>query len=83
MGATLSLEVNVSGCPTPTVSWFHGDAKLFNSSRVIMESAGSWSYLKVKSLTEEDAGIIKVKAENSAGQDSAEFRVTVKSKNAF
>lgn len=79
MGGTLCLEVNVSGCPTPNVSWYHGNNKLFKSSKVIMENAGSWYYLKVWSLDKEDGGSYKVKAENSVGQDMVEFEVHIKS----
>lgn len=77
-GSTLFIEVNVSGYPRPSVHWFHENEKLLNDSRITMETAGSWVYLKVKSISEEDAGNYKVTAVNSAGSDSASFNVTVR-----
>ncbi|ESO11830.1 hypothetical protein HELRODRAFT_142940, partial [Helobdella robusta] len=71
IGGTLSLEVNISGCPKSTVSWFCGVKKLLTNSRIAMENAGNWNYLKVRCLQEEDAGLYKVHAENIAGQDTA------------
>lgn len=79
MGGTLCLEVNVIGVPKPAVTWYHEEQKLFKGSKNAMESAGSWCYLKVRDVKELDRGVYKVKAENMAGEDEAEFKVSVKS----
>ena len=79
VGGTLCLEVNVIGVPKPVVTWYHEQQKLNKGSKVAMESAGSWCYLKVRDVKEDDRGIYKVKAENMAGVDHAEFSVSVKS----
>ena len=78
VGSTIYIEVNVSGQPRPTVSWFHNDAKVEESNRVGTETADGWSSIKVKATTIDDAGTYKVTAENAAGFDSAEFKVLVK-----
>jgi len=78
VGSSIYIEVNVSGQPRPSVSWFHNDATIHESNRVSAETAEGWSSLKVKATTADDAGTYKVTAENAAGFDSAEFKVLVK-----
>ena len=78
VGSSIFIEVNIAGQPRPAVSWFHNDVKVEESNRVSTEAAEGWSSLKVKATTVDDAGTYKVTAENTAGFDSSEFRVTVK-----
>lgn|SRR6218665_1891231 len=78
VGATIAFEVNIRGYPRPNVSWFVGNTKLEDSSRVSVEVREGASSLKVRSVTGEDAGTYKVMAENALGLDTATFKVIVK-----
>ena len=40
-------QVEVTGLPKPKVKWFQGESHLTESARVSLETAGSFSYLKV------------------------------------
>ena len=79
LGGTLCLECNVIGMPKPFVTWYHEQQKLLKGSKVAIESAGSWCYLKVRDVKEDAGGTYRVKAENMVGSDQAEFTVSIKS----
>lgn len=78
IGATIAFEVTIRGYPRPAVNWFHDDIKLEGSSRISMDFKDGFSFLKVQSVTGEDAGMYKVQAENAIGLDAATFKVVVK-----
>jgi len=77
-GATLTLPVKVSGVPTPKVSWYFGDKELKSGNGTTIETKEQTSKLTIKNTSGANAGIYQVKAENPAGSDKAEFKVTMK-----
>lgn len=77
-GATMIISVDVSGVPTPKVTWKLNGNALEKSFRVTTETKEAYSTITVKNLTVEDSGTYSVIAENEAGSDSAEFAVQVK-----
>jgi len=80
-GATLTLPVKVSGVPTPKVSWYFSDKELKPGNGTTIETKEQTSKLTIKNTTGANAGTYQVKAENAAGSDKAEFKVTMKGKN--
>jgi len=77
-GATLTLSVNVTGTPTPKLSWYQGDQVLSSTNGTNIETRDNFSKLTIKGATAKNSGKIEVKAENKAGIDSAEFSIEVK-----
>ena len=80
VGATIYIEVEVTGLPAPKVAWYHGDKLLDDDARITIETNEGYSVLKVKGAVVADAGKYSVTAENQAGKDSASFEVNVKCK---
>ncbi len=76
-GATLYIEVTVSGYPRPDIHWYHDDKEMLETARVTTETIEGWSYVKVKAISADDAGSYSVKAENTAGKDTATFKIVI------
>ena len=74
-GSTLTISVNVSGTPTPKVSWLQAGEPVAAAS---VDTKDNQSTLTVKNVTAKLAGQVQVKAENKVGSDSAEFTVEIK-----
>jgi len=74
-GSTLTITVNVTGTPTPKVSWLQADEPVAAAS---IDTKDNYSTLTVKNITSKLAGQIQVTAENKVGTDSAEFTVEIK-----
>ena len=77
-GATLILTVNISGVPTPEVSWYFGEETIQTGNGTTLETTDTYSTLTIKNVGGKDSGVYSVKAENAAGSDSAEFTVVIK-----
>jgi len=77
-GSTLTLPVTVSGVPTPKVSWYFGEKELKPGNGTSIETKENTSKLTIKNTTGANAGAYQVKAENAAGSDKAEFKVSMK-----
>jgi len=77
-GAVLTLPVTVAGVPAPKVSWYFGDKELTSGNGTTIESKDKTSKLTIKNTTGASAGAYRVKAENAAGSDEAEFKVSMK-----
>ena len=82
-GSTLHIEVDISGSPRPSVTWYQGESELHETARVTIENNDGWSFIKVKGIKVSDAGTYKVSAENTAGSDSAEFTVNVQGRKSI
>ncbi|RUS90387.1 hypothetical protein EGW08_001882, partial [Elysia chlorotica] len=81
-GSTLTLRVNVSGIPVPTVSWLLEGQVLEKTDRVSIETSKDFSTITVKNATVKDSGIYTINAENVVGKAAADFEVNVKDKPA-
>ena len=73
-GSTLTITVNVTGTPTPKVSWLQAGEPVAATS---IDTKDNYSTLTVKNVSSKLAGQIQVKAENKVGTDSAEFTVEI------
>ena len=78
VGSSLYIEVDVSGQPKPKLLWFHSDTLVEETARTSIEMGHGYSFLKVKGVTLDQEGVYRVTAENTAGTDSASFRVIIK-----
>lgn len=79
-GTTLSLPVNTSGIPNPTISWFLDEEPVEKSARVTIETTETMTTLTIKNTTLDDTGLYTVEAENDVGKAVADFEVNVKDK---
>ena len=77
-GATLNIHVKITGLPTPTVAWTHGDQKIVQSNGTTIETKEGFSTLTIRGTDGENSGTYKVTATNVVDSDSAEFSVTIK-----
>jgi hypothetical protein len=77
-GATIMIPVTVTGYPTPTTKWYHGDQELRATNGITIEIAETHNTLTVKGVSAKNAGTYRVEAENKVGSDSAEFTVKIK-----
>lgn len=80
-GSTLVLKVNISGIPSPTVSWLLDDEPLQKSDRISMETNEDFSILTVKNTVLDDTGLYTICAENVVGRAEADFEISVKGKS--
>ena len=79
MGATLILTVNISGVPTPEVSWYFGEETIELGNGTTLDTIETtYSTLTIKDVGGKNSGAYSVKAKNLAGSDSAEFTVIIK-----
>ena len=76
-GTSLILPVNMSGVPTPAVTWLHNNKPVAMDTFNI-ETGARHTTLKASNSTKALAGSYKVMAENEVGSDTADFTVNVK-----
>ncbi|XP_061708256.1 obscurin isoform X3 [Cydia pomonella] len=79
-GQTLKLEVEVEGCPEPTVKWYKDGKEITTDARIKIErdTQRLENYnLTVTLVKEEDGGEYEVRAENEMGDVSSKSTVTI------
>ncbi|XP_047985115.1 obscurin isoform X1 [Leguminivora glycinivorella] len=79
-GQTLKLEVEVEGCPEPTVKWYKDGKEITTDARIKIErdTQRLENYnLTVTLVKEEDGGEYEVRAENEMGNVSSKSTVTI------
>ena len=77
-GNSIIITVNVSGSPTPQVSWYFGEETIVLGADTSIETTEESSTLTIKGATGKNSGIYRVVAENKAGSDSAEFTAQIR-----
>ncbi|XP_046554801.1 titin-like [Haliotis rubra] len=77
-GSTLVLQVNVSGIPSPKISWFLDDEPLEKSERISVDTTDDFSTLTIKNAMLDDTGMYTIAAENVVGKAEADFEINVK-----
>lgn len=76
VGSVYTCTVNITGYPTPTVTWLHNDVAL-SGALVNVDTTDNFSCLKWKDLTMESAGTLVATASNEAGSASATFNLQI------
>ena len=71
---TIQLSCNVSGRPTPSMSWTKNGEEVVSSSRVIVHG----NELVIAQAAVSDSGIYQCWAENAAGRTTLTARVLVR-----
>ncbi|XP_048095477.1 coiled-coil domain-containing protein 141 isoform X1 [Alosa alosa] len=66
-GSPVTLEVEVTGFPEPTLTWFKNGQKLTADEHVELSQKESKHALFIKSAAESDAGLYVIEATNSGG----------------
>ncbi|KAK3083483.1 hypothetical protein FSP39_023775 [Pinctada imbricata] len=79
-GSSLTIQVNISGIPSPTVKWLLDKEPIDKSSHVSIDINNDFTTLTIKNATLEDGGVYNVTAENVVGSAEAEFTIQVKDK---
>lgn len=77
-GATIVLKVNVSGIPSPSISWRLDGEALEKYDRISLETNQEYSTLTIKNAAIEDTGVYTIIAENVVGKAVADFEVNIK-----
>ena len=77
-GASITINVTITGVPTPEVRWFLDETELETGGDITIETSEGSSRITIKKASAKDAGKYVVAAENEAGEASAEFEVIVK-----
>lgn len=78
VGQSISLQVNISGIPNPTVNWTLNKIIIEKSPKISIETTDDFSMLTVKNATLDDTGAYAITAENVVGKAEAEFNVAVR-----
>lgn len=73
----LTLEVEVTGQPEPTVQWLVGNKPVPKSEKYVVESKEDTHRLTIKGAGPGDTGSYVVKAENPAGTNTRTFNVDI------
>lgn len=76
VGTRYNIDIDVSGIPSPTVTWRKDGQPLENKD--IIEIRDNYTSISISKLVRDDTGIYQVTAENNVGRDSATFTLDVK-----
>jgi len=78
-GTSLTIDVNFTAHPDPSVEWFFNGTPLTSSGVQATASTDAWhSGLTLKNIRPNEAGLYKIKVANKAGSKTATFTVEVK-----
>lgn len=80
VGQSISLQVNISGIPNPTVQWAQNGTVIEKSPKISIETTDVFSMLTVKNASLDDTGVYSITAENVVGKAQAEFDVAIRDK---
>ncbi|EGT49285.1 hypothetical protein CAEBREN_29721 [Caenorhabditis brenneri] len=76
-GQDFSLNIPVSGEPTPTITWTFEGTPVESDDRMKLANEDGKTKFHVKRALRSDTGTYIIKAENENGTDTAEVKVTV------
>uniref|UniRef100_A0A8C7SFJ8 Coiled-coil domain containing 141 n=1 Tax=Oncorhynchus mykiss TaxID=8022 RepID=A0A8C7SFJ8_ONCMY len=80
-GSPVTLEVEVTGFPEPTLTWFKNGEKLTNDEHIELSQKKGKHALFVQKVTETDAGLYACRAVNPSGTLSSSAALQVKARN--
>lgn len=76
------FDVNVTGEPAPTISWFQNKARMETKDNVTVDIEPNRTKISVLLASRKNTGTYVIKAENGSGKDEASVEVTVLDKPA-
>ncbi|KAG7464078.1 hypothetical protein MATL_G00183460 [Megalops atlanticus] len=77
-GSPVTLEVEVTGFPEPTLTWCRNGQKLTNDEHIELSQKEGKHALFIQTVTDSDAGLYAVRATNSSGTLSSSAVLQVK-----
>ncbi|MBN3282127.1 CC141 protein, partial [Polyodon spathula] len=77
-GSPVTLEVEVTGFPEPTLTWYRNGHKLTNDEHIELSQKEGKHSLFIKKVTDSDVGLYVVRAKNSSGTLSSSAILQVK-----
>ncbi|MGH0128838.1 UNVERIFIED_CONTAM: hypothetical protein FKN15_052895 [Acipenser sinensis] len=77
-GSPVTLEVEVTGFPEPTLTWYRNGQKLTNDEHIELSQKEGKHSLFIKKATDSDAGLYVVRAKNSSSTLSSSAILQVK-----
>lgn len=77
-GSTLTVEVNISGIPSPKIVWQKDGQPIEKTPRLSIDITDEITTLKIKNTTQDDTGVYSVVAENTVGKAEASFDINVR-----
>uniref|UniRef100_A0A674CYL2 Coiled-coil domain-containing protein 141-like n=1 Tax=Salmo trutta TaxID=8032 RepID=A0A674CYL2_SALTR len=80
-GLPVTLEVEVTGFPEPTLTWFKNGEKLTIDEHIELSQKKGKHALFIQKVTETDAGLYVCRAVNSSGTLSSSAALQVKARN--
>ncbi|KAI5726324.1 hypothetical protein M8J76_000791 [Diaphorina citri] len=79
-GEPININIQISGAPTPTITWYYEGKRFLPSSRSHEFVTSTTASLNIKNSVRKDSGIYKIEAKNDYGIDMADIEVVVVSK---
>ena len=79
-GSQLTMECQVSGIPSPSISWYRDDETIDNSSDYVITKINGTCCMKVRKTTPDTSARYTCKATSKSGEASSSGRVNVISK---
>lgn len=79
-GRNQKWVVDVTGEPTPTLTWILKNEKLVDNERIKIENIDYQTTLSITGAIRKDTGVYTLIAENASGKDEATLEFTVLSK---
>lgn len=76
-GEPICVDIPIGGAPRPTIEWQKAGIKMFESSRISMQTSDDRTVLRIDVSTRADAANYTVRAENKHGEDSGDIEVLV------
>ncbi|XP_074600440.1 uncharacterized protein LOC141854581 isoform X3 [Brevipalpus obovatus] len=82
-GKNITLETEVTGFPSPKITWYQNGRKLSESSNISISESDGICKLVLRNISESSIGTFSCKAENPLGQDETRSNVSVQSPIKF
>lgn len=79
-GGDVTLEVQVTGTPEPTVEWYKDNKPIQRSDRYLIQKKDDTHSLIIKGAGPEDSGPYQVRTYNPAGKNTRTFNVDISGK---
>lgn len=79
-GSPFTFECQITGMPTPSISWYKDDQNIDNSPDFVITKINGTCCLKIRKVTMQEGARYTCRANNAGGEASSSARLTVKRK---
>eukprot|EP00106_Octopus_bimaculoides_P016754 XP_014784196.1 PREDICTED: titin-like isoform X3 [Octopus bimaculoides] len=77
-GSPFTFECQITGMPTPSISWYKDDQNIDNSPDFVITKINGTCCLKIRKVTMQEGARYTCRANNAGGEASSSARLTVK-----